>query len=50
MSFAVPVLAAQAYDGDDGVIITLGCPAAVLGAVTLVWGLGALLVRAGRRT
>jgi len=50
MSFAVPVLAAsQAYDGDDGVIITLGCPAAVLGVVTLVWGLGALLVRAGRR-
>jgi hypothetical protein len=49
-SFAVPVLAAtSARYGDDGVIVVLGSPAAVLGVVTVVWGLVALLLRAGRR-
>lgn len=49
-SFALPVLAANsAYSGDDGVIILLGTPAAVLGAVTVVWGLVAVAVRAGER-
>lgn len=49
-SFAVPVLAANiAYDGDDGVIILLGTPAALLLVVTVLWGLIALAVRAGER-
>lgn len=49
-SFAGPVLAANsAHDGDDGVLVTLGTPAAVLGVVTLTWGLVALVVRSGRR-
>ncbi len=49
-SFALPVLAAtSASGGDEGVVIALGSPAAVLGVVTVAWGLVALLVRAGRR-
>lgn len=49
-SFAGPVLAADvAVRGDDGVVVGLGAPAAVLGVVTVLWGLGALLVRASRR-
>jgi hypothetical protein len=50
-AFAVPTLVDQLLvQGDGAVMIGFGCPAAVLGALTLAWGLVALLVRAaGRR-
>jgi hypothetical protein len=43
----VPVVACLAFRADDGLVVALGSPTAVLGVLTLAWGLVALVVRAG---
>lgn len=49
-AFGVPTLACLlAASGDDGLIVTLGTPAFLLGVTTAIWGLGAFAVRLADR-